>query len=538
MKHTSIRLNCPIEIINVVPVNPSISKCEIKVCYVGPQPNRNKTVITKETAIKMAASLPGSPIVGYYNQVKNDFEEHNRAIKISNGEFTIEDTTRPYGFVDLNAKIWFAKYLDDNKIEREYLVTEGWLWTKQYPECQRAVGQGNNQSMELDEDKKYLKGAWTKDENGIPDFFIINEAIISKLCILGEDVEPCFEGAGVTAAEDNEPIVKFSFSENFEKQLLSMMQEIKKILNEGGATKMFSKYSVNINDNVWNGIYKYLGEYHLDNSNNHYSLYRVDGIYEENEQKFVVLQNYTDSKYYRVNFSLSEAGEVEINNSLIEVTSSYEVPEEPQFAAEEVENYENNLGKNSENLDNSEKIDNPISDNSSEGTETSEEDNSSISEPVADKCGKCGKDKEECTCLTYSLDEIPEYVELKNQYSDLETRYNTLLEDKKNLEAEIAPLATFKKEAEKKEKEALIASFYMLSDEDKKNVVDNIDNYSLRDIEAELSIICVRNKVNFALEDDNSNKDTTVSTTYNLEGEDETVPAWVKRAASVAKTLN
>ena len=52
---------------------------------------------------------------------------------------------------------------------------------------------------------------------------------------------------------------------------------------------MFSKYSVNINDNIWNGIYKYLGEYYLDNSKEHYSLYRIDGIYEENGQKFVVL---------------------------------------------------------------------------------------------------------------------------------------------------------------------------------------------------------------------------------------------------------
>ncbi len=41
----------------------------------------------------------------------------------------------------------------------------------------------------------------------------------------------------------------------------------------------------------------------------------------------------------------------------------------------------------------------------------------------------------------------------------------------------------------------------MLSDEDKKNVLDNIDKFSLRDIEAELSIICVRNRVNFNLDE-------------------------------------
>ena len=41
--HTSIRLETPCEFINVTPLNPLISKCQIKVCYVGDEPNRNKT---------------------------------------------------------------------------------------------------------------------------------------------------------------------------------------------------------------------------------------------------------------------------------------------------------------------------------------------------------------------------------------------------------------------------------------------------------------------------------------------------------------
>ena len=129
MTHTSVKLSSPIEFVNIIPVNPLISKCEIKVCYVSNEPNRNGSIITKEVATQLAQSLPGSPIVGYYNESKKDFEEHNRVIKISNGEFVVEETTKPYGFVDLNAKVWFAKYLDDESIEREYLVTEGWLWT-------------------------------------------------------------------------------------------------------------------------------------------------------------------------------------------------------------------------------------------------------------------------------------------------------------------------------------------------------------------------------------------------------------------------
>ena len=101
-----------------------------------------------------------------YNEGKEDFEEHNRVIDISNGEFKIKDTTRPYGFVDMNAKVWFQKFLDDGVNEHEYLMTEGYIWTGQYPESQRIIDKGNNQSMELSED--YLDATWTKDDNGKP----------------------------------------------------------------------------------------------------------------------------------------------------------------------------------------------------------------------------------------------------------------------------------------------------------------------------------------------------------------------------------
>ena len=73
MKHTSIKLETPCEFINITPVNPLISKCQIKVCYVGDSPNRNGSIITKEVARQMANSLSGSPIVGYYNDATGDF---------------------------------------------------------------------------------------------------------------------------------------------------------------------------------------------------------------------------------------------------------------------------------------------------------------------------------------------------------------------------------------------------------------------------------------------------------------------------------
>ena len=150
--HASIKLDRPIEFIDIDPnfKNPLISKCIIKVCYVGDEPNRNKSIITKNTAKgDLAQSVRGAMIVGFYNEEKKDFEEHNRMIDISNGKFEIKDTTCPYVFVDINANVWF-EWFEDDGVPHEYLMTEGYLWTGQYPECRKKKKKGNNQSMELD----------------------------------------------------------------------------------------------------------------------------------------------------------------------------------------------------------------------------------------------------------------------------------------------------------------------------------------------------------------------------------------------------
>ena len=546
MKHKSVPLlEHPCEFINVVPVNPLISKCQIKVCYVGDEPNRNRSVITKDVARQMANSLPGSPIVGYYNTATKDFEEHNRTIKLSNGKFEIEDATRPYGFVDMNAKCWFQKYLDDDEVVREYLVTEGYIWTGQYEEARRIMEQGNNESMELDENT--LDASWTKDANGKPQFFIINEAVISKLCILGEEYEPCFEGSNITP-------IQFSFNDNFQKEMLSMMKELKEYLLSEGGTQVFTRYAVEIGDTLWSALYSYI-EKTYPGEDSWCSIYRIEGVYEEAGQKFAILQNRNDMKYFKMSFTLTDDGGLTVIGELDEVTKTYKPAAEPQFSLEDVEKFEIEYKKQKEDEEKGKdgKSDDPKTDGKSEGQKTDGEDpkdgKGEDDDPEDDddddekkkksfKCG--GKDGEDTKKKTkYTLEEIPEYVELASKYSELETRYNALVEENTQLKAEMEPLVQFKNAAEKEKKQAMIDSFCMLSDEDKKDVVENIDTYSLDDIEAKLSIICVRNKVSFNL-DDNS-KENHKPTVYNLGDDylnDSSTPAWVKAALDVAKTLN
>ena len=533
MKHTSIKLETPCEFINITPVNPLISKCQIKVCYVGDTPNRNGSIITKEVARQMANSLPGSPIVGYYNDATGDFEEHNRVIDISNGQFKIKDTTKPYGFVDLGARAWFQKFNDDG-VEHEYLMTEGYIWTGQYPECQRIIDQGNNQSMELDE--KTLNATWTKDDNGKPKFFIINEAIISKLCILGEECEPCFEGSQIT---------KFSltFDEDFKQKLFSMMNDLKELIKEGG-TKVFSRYAVEIGDNLWNSLWNYTLEKYPDADNAYSSVYAIEGVCEEDSQKFAVLQNRADNKYYRLNFSLNETDGFVPADALIEVTESYIPAAEPQFSLEAVKTYETEYAskKKAEEEDKNNKDNKSNSDNKSEGKDNDSDDSEDGKDkkPIGKKDDLDGKgnnsdddgnkdDEDKKKKKKYSLEDVTEYQELKTEYEELKSKYAALETEKNSLIEEIEPLRKFKLASEKKDKEAMIAKFYMLSDDDKKDVIDNIDKYSVDDIEAKLSVICVRNKVSFDLDENKETKPTT----YNLnngEDDDESIPAWVKAA--------
>ena len=553
MKHQSVpMLEHPCEFINITPINPLISKCEIKVCYVGDEPNRNRSVITKEVATEMANSLPGSPIVGYYNEAAGDFEEHNRIIDISGGKVQIKDTTRPYGFVDLGAKVWFQKFLDDGKDEREYLMTEGYLWTGQYPEAQRIIDEGNNQSMELS--NKFLDATWTKDINGKPKFFIINEAIIAKLCVLGENQEPCFEGATIT-----QPQIQFSYDDSFKEQLFSMMNELKQLIKEGGAP-VFTTFAVEIGDALWGALYTYLeATFPRDLKEGEEecccrcSKYSIDSIWEEGTQKFAILKERANGKLYRLDFSWTEEGFASAG-STVEVEKSYvPVTEKPMFALEDVEAFEEkrySVEDNSGKDDNS-KIDNPLEGDAQFAKKKDEGEGEAKKEGEGaegdDKCPKCGKPKAECTCekedddddkkkKKYSLEEIPEYTELLDKYSNLEKEFNALKETNETLTTQVGELTEFKAGVDRKDKQAMIDGFYMLSDEDKQDVIDNIDTYSLDEIEAKLSIICVRNKVSFNLEDDDKNTDPT---TYSLNGggEGDYTPAWIKSLQSVAKDI-
>lgn len=235
LRNTSVATIAAPEFVNLAEdaLNPGISKADVKVLYLGE--NRNGSFITKETAMKMSETLRACPIVGAYRKDIDDFGDHGEIIHIENGEITFDCATVPYGFVAPDAKVWFKEFTDydefGNTVNREYLMTTAYLWTGQYPEIERCVKEGMGQSMELD--GKSIDGHWAENSESGIEFFIINDASFTKLCVLGDGVEPCFEGASVEAPNISD---KFS-KEGFTTTLYNMMNELKFALAENANAK-------------------------------------------------------------------------------------------------------------------------------------------------------------------------------------------------------------------------------------------------------------------------------------------------------------
>ena len=470
------------EFINLQPmdINPLMSKCDVKVLYIGQ--NRNRSSITKQVATEMSKTLRGCPIVGYYIENKEDFGDHGDQVIIDGEGIKFNKLTKPYGFVAPDARVWFQFFEDQdefgNTCVREYLMTEGYLWTGQFEECKRVLENSNPQSMELDE--KTLKGYWSTDNNKGVDFFIINDAVFSKLCILGDDVEPCFEGANVSAPNLSS---QFSKDDEFTKSLFTMMSELKFALNNSeGGKPMHNEIQNELDNNVASTSFE-------NQDNVEASVIQFDesgeaGAGDSSDSQASAEDGVPETSIEEGEAVVLLASEPPVNDEekVLEddaKASSKKKPEE--FAKEKDKEEKSETEKSEDNTEDEDK-----------------------KEDFACKEDEDKKDK-------FSLEQ--ELAKLQTQFAALQ--------------AENAELLAFKQKVEEKEKDELIASFYMLSDEDKKDVIDNKANYSLKEIKAELSMICVDKKVNFNLENAASVEEAPV--TFNLNSHQaDTLPAWLK----------
>lgn len=112
------------------------------------------------------------------------------------------------------------------------------------------------------------------------------------------------------------------------------------------------------------------------------------------------------------------------------------------------------------------------------------------------------------------------------EYEQLKTNYAAL-------EAELEALRSFKLAYENAQKDELIKKYFMLSDEDKAEIIANKEQYSLDEIESKLALIYVKKNVDFSTltgetEEEEAEEEDPIST-FSLEDDKATgfVPDYV-----------
>lgn len=209
---------------NVEKINPLFSKAIVRIAYHGI--NRNNSYISKETFNKAIPTLFNIPVVGEYLENKDNFGGHGGKLEISDKGIKWIQTTKPYGVVGENAKVYWEEVTEKDGSIHEYLTVDGvYLWTGRYEELNNLLEKNYGQSMEIE----IQNGNFAIIDG--QEVFKIDDFVFSALCILGVDkgdnpddhVEPCFESSSIMVYSLNK--------EEFTKQFKQMLEELRFSLN-------------------------------------------------------------------------------------------------------------------------------------------------------------------------------------------------------------------------------------------------------------------------------------------------------------------
>lgn len=391
----------------------------------------------KDLILSKFNQLDMLPIVGYFED----------------GEPTSHDSKAvPYGAVLPNS----ARFEDVDG--EEYLVVDSCLWSGRYPEVKDVSN--FNESMEILE----VKALFNKEQK----YYDVSDFTFDCLCMLNKDVNPAFKKARMD--------VDANFNDDFEAfkaEFAEVLQDINKNVTKNGSEKVENgnkEFALIDLERLWCSIYDFLIEKYPDND--YGTIYRIEGIYEENGQKFVVLNKKDDNNLYIVDFSINEEGNlVMAEEAKVAISAIIETGEVTKF--EEPENVDKlKIFEEIENKDEP-TIDNP-------------DDVKMEDEPIVEP--------------TVEPIVEPESTNYEELYTELQSKFNELVAKCSDLETEIVPLRQFKAEVETKENQAkaemelkekndLIESFATkLPKKSIDDIIDDVTKFTLDEIKMKLSI--------------------------------------------------
>lgn len=227
-------------ITDVKQINPLFSTCKVRTLYTGK--NRNMSIISKDAVEKALPTLANIPIVGEFSEENKDFKGHGGAIDLDSYKYI--HTTKPYGVVPESATYEWEQVKGADGSIREYLVINGcYLWTGRYEEAYSVIENGKGQSMEIE----VTDGRWDEEQEA----YQIDNFVFSALCILGDDVEPAFEDANITAYSLDKDSFKQEFSRMMSelKSSIEETKEVNKMLKD-----LLKKYSTTIEELTAKGL--------------------------------------------------------------------------------------------------------------------------------------------------------------------------------------------------------------------------------------------------------------------------------------------
>ena len=257
---------------NLEKLSPVLSKARCRIFY--KYENRNGTYITDEFAEKLINSLPYTPVKGIYDEFNEDYTDHGEKRNLG----------RIYGIVPENPNFSWENHLDEDGVERRYACTDVYIFSALYEEAGQIVGK--SQSMELYQPS--IKGDWTII-NG-KKLFKFEDGCFLGLQVLGDEVEPCFEGASFFSLYN---------------ELKNMVQQLKKYsLNfDKGGTSEVGKLNFKLSDSQkHDAIWALLNDKYTEEG--HWEItYTICDIYDD----YALVYNYETGSHEQVYYTKNDA---------------------------------------------------------------------------------------------------------------------------------------------------------------------------------------------------------------------------------------
>ena len=266
---------------NVEKYNDIYSKARCRVFYKGA--NRNGTYITDAFAEELISTFRLIPVKGIYDG--DDFTNHGEA----------RSEGRIYGIVPETNNFAWEKHLDKDGVEREYACTDVLLFTALYPEASDIVNKP--QSMELYEPSLEYHMAIVQGQK----YVVFDHGRFLGLQVLGDTVEPCFEGASFFTLQ---------------KSIEDTIQKIKEYSKIGGNSEMEINFKLS-DKQKYDAIWTLLNP-EFNEEGGWTSSYTVCDVYDE----YAIAYNYEEGCYERVYYTKDDSTDsltIELNKYIRDV---------------------------------------------------------------------------------------------------------------------------------------------------------------------------------------------------------------------------